>query len=1754
MATQIPLLTTIDPFPTRALPQDRFDGTVKRNMDQIELMIDELDFDFIPAVNAISTEVDTKWLQTLEKAARAVLAEANSAESEANALASEQAAALSESHAATSEANAKASEEAARSFKEGAEEAAQYVYVVTGIGKATPQFIGLVKPDNTTITVDDGIITAEQIRTARKLKVALGSLTDATFDGSVDQEAIPVSGTLAVANGGTGQTTIANIMAGKDGSGNVITDHYATKSELQAALNGAVQVVEELPAVGAQGVFYLIPLSQGSSIYHRYIWEESGWLNLGPTSLDLSEYSKKVDTIRSLNVSGNNLNFTKDDGTTGTVWTAGTGLAFNGSTLGVTSTAGTIDLAWNTEVTLGTVGGLAIKAKLPPNPNADQSALVTQNVSTANENHPILLCYTKDATTNQGALTSMFASGVKVNPSTNTITATTFSGALSGNAATATKATQDGSGNVITSTYMNLTGAQTISGKKTFTGGVDIYSGVQGQAASLNIRSNYNADEGGQINFFASDTGTQYNGFFIDNYKGVLRLIGLPSADGTSKTGNGTALNIDVYAKTITGGYTFTGNVTGNCSGTASNVTGTVAIANGGTGSTTRLGALQNLTSESMTTSNAKYFLCINDSWKNGGYLTVANAKTVLDAVTLSDAQTITGLKTFTTCPKMQTTGEVYIPFVSTGFTKANTSQAAWEYIAFLDSTGNNSTGRIGYIGANYNKKNTLIQMVAYRSSTATDTGNAALTVGWDANGNWYTAAPTPANGDVSTKIATTAFVAANSGRMLYANTTIYVSSSGTGDGTTAAKAMSIAELQRYLATTHMNPANNTESGQYTLTICFVPTGSTYGTFTLDANKAPGLRYIQINTSTGTASTTSNYSTNAPLFDNFYVFGSPLHVTLTNIEVSGTILAENGCRIALAGYVGLGRARATNYGRIDCNNNCTLNVHNCGTDALFYGNEYGQIIVNGNITNINFREQCYFTSCITAVDTNGRAYISYNRWKLTGTKPVIALNYGGTKTATCSTAAGTAAKVGTLESGQTFTLTNGAIAYVTFTNTNTAANPTLNINNTGAKPIYFNGAAIPANYICKHIQYRFKYNGSQYVCENGFQRVEVANVHGYFTYNGDYATTYNSGSFNWAGFSRWWGNDCHVNNMRYTNISGNAGTANRVQSDQSTGLFVSSVKLGAALASTSQANFGAIWNANTKEYRVACATWPNSNNQVLLYSVSNANVNSSINTVNQSLVWDAGTGVLSATGGFSGNVTGNCSGTSANVTGTVAIANGGTGATTVQGARKAIFGDAMNTTNSVNFAMIGNNWENCGWLSVANARTVLNCLTALTNVSEMGRYIDLHYDNATAKYDFDARICVNSQGDAAGRGLLDLTAQEVRITANSMNQLRMVQGNYGVIFRNDGGSFYILQTASGSAATGSWNTARPLTINLSNGVCNINGNAATASSCSGNAATATTASACSGNAATATCAATLGKSGAASNGMKFYWSGQSGQPSWLWGGSDGTNMYVYNPSNFSVASAAACTGNAATATKLATARKIWGNSFNGTADINGDIEAKHVIDFNRGTTADYKCRFYAEGDNTLIFGVNSAYKFVMQQTIWRPYVDKAASLGSASERWNVVYASTGSINTSDERMKNSISNIDDALLDAWEDIEYKTFKFNDSVEEKNDAARYHSGVVAQAIGRKLSARGIEPAKYGFYCYDEWGDQYINDVVKKTVDGERVEEKVKVLATKAGNRYSIRYEELFSIEAAYMRRYTKRLEERISELEKLLNVA
>ncbi len=81
-------------------------------------------------------------------------------------------------------------------------------------------------------------------------------------------------------------------------------------------------------------------------------------------------------------------------------------------------------------------------------------------------------------------------------------------------------------------------------------------------------------------------------------------------------------------------------------------------------------------------------------------------------------------------------------------------------------------------------------------------------------------------------------------------------------------------------------------------------------------------------------------------------------------------------------------------------------------------------------------------------------------------------NYG-----TCFTPAATVEKTVDCTG---FGLVFGAEITVKFTITNTAANPTLNVGGTGAKPIFYRGAAIPAGYLAANRIYIFRYNGTQW--------------------------------------------------------------------------------------------------------------------------------------------------------------------------------------------------------------------------------------------------------------------------------------------------------------------------------------------------------------------------------------------------------------------------------------------------------------------------------------------------------------------------------------------------------------------------------------------------------------------------------------------------------------------------------------------------
>jgi len=136
--------------------------------------------------------------------------------------------------------------------------------------------------------------------------------------------------------------------------------------------------------------------------------------------------------------------------------------------------------------------------------------------------------------------------------------------------------------------------------------------------------------------------------------------------------------------------------------------------------------------------------------------------------------------------------------------------------------------------------------------------------------------------------------------------------------------------------------------------------------------------------------------------------------------------------------------------------------------------------------------------------------------------------------------------------------------------------------------------------------------------------------------------------------------------------------------------------------------------------------------------------------------------------------------------------------------------------------------------------------------------------------------------------------------------------------------------------------------------------------------------------------------------------------------------------------------------------------------------------------------------------------------------------------------------TSDQRLKQQITEIDDKLLDAWEDVNLVQFKYNDAVDQKKDKARLHTGYVVQQIDKACKSHNVDISAYGLYCHEEY-PQETEEVEVEQEDGTKTKEK-KVIR-EASEHYSLRYTEVYAVECMYLRRCIKQLTARIEQLEK-----
>lgn len=171
--------------------------------------------------------------------------------------------------------------------------------------------------------------------------------------------------------------------------------------------------------------------------------------------------------------------------------------------------------------------------------------------------------------------------------------------------------------------------------------------------------------------------------------------------------------------------------------------------------------------------------------------------------------------------------------------------------------------------------------------------------------------------------------------------------------------------------------------------------------------------------------------------------------------------------------------------------NPTLNVNSTGAKAIYY---HGASIHTGYLAQNHIYEFVYDgtnyelvgdidTSASTATVTTDGLMSATDKAKLNVIASFFAIkNYGES-----STGASTAEKAVVCTG---FSLASGAQITVKFDNTNTASNPTLNVNSTGAKSIYYNGALIASNLLTEGYYYDFVYNGSSYELTAYFEAVQ----------------------------------------------------------------------------------------------------------------------------------------------------------------------------------------------------------------------------------------------------------------------------------------------------------------------------------------------------------------------------------------------------------------------------------------------------------------------------------------------------------------------------------------------------------------------------------------------------------------------------------------------------------------------------------------
>jgi hypothetical protein len=147
------------------------------------------------------------------------------------------------------------------------------------------------------------------------------------------------------------------------------------------------------------------------------------------------------------------------------------------------------------------------------------------------------------------------------------------------------------------------------------------------------------------------------------------------------------------------------------------------------------------------------------------------------------------------------------------------------------------------------------------------------------------------------------------------------------------------------------------------------------------------------------------------------------------------------------------------------------------------------------------------------------------------------------------------------------------------------------------------------------------------------------------------------------------------------------------------------------------------------------------------------------------------------------------------------------------------------------------------------------------------------------------------------------------------------------------------------------------------------------------------------------------------------------------------------------------------------------------------------VDIGYGIDAFYtggQMNFNVPAGSTFDFQINATLITRFDSTGILPGSDNTYDLGGASSRWDDIYATNGTIQTSDIRQKQDIEELNEAerLVAMKAKTLLRKYRWKDAVEEKGEDARIHIGIMAQDLIKAFEDEGLDAFNYAMIVGSE----------------------------------------------------------------------